>query len=118
MCSFVGGVIKEWGLSVLNEHGMTKIKQLYSVTCNIHYRVKPFLGDEDLKTLASQHKSFIAQEDAVKKGSGLLQKCPFIFKPGVRKQLVMNPPKSGMKLTRQQTFVYTVSLACIAVVPT
>ena len=80
--------------------------------------MKPFLGDEDLNTLVSQHTYVIAQEEPVKKGSGLLRKCPFIFKPGVLKQLVMNPPKSGMKLARQQTFVYTASLACIAVVPT
>lgn len=97
------GDIKEWGLCVLNEHGMTKIEQLYSVTCNIRHVVKPFLGDEDLTTLASQHTDFMAQEDAVKLGSGFLRGCPFIFKEGVLKQLVMNPPKSGMKLAKQQT---------------
>ena len=110
------GVIQEWGLSVLNEHGVTQIEHLYSVTCNIHHIVKPFMGNEDLNTLASQHTEFT--EDAVKKGSELLRDCPFVFKKGVLKQLVMNPPKSGMKLARQQTFVYTVPLACIVVVPT
>ena len=117
LCAVLMGAIKEWGLSVLNEHGMTKIEHLYSVTCNIHHIVKPFMGNEDLNTLASQHTKFTAQEDAVKKGSGLLRDCPFVFNEGVLKQLVMNPPKSGMKLARQQT-VDTVSLACIVVLPT
>ena len=72
LCAVLMGVIKEWELSVLNKHGMTKIGQLYSVTCNIHHMVEPFFGDEHLNSLASQHTDFMVQEDAVKRGSELL----------------------------------------------
>lgn len=111
------GDIKEWGLCVLNEHGMTKIEQLYSVTCNIRHIVEPFLGDEDLTTLASQHTDFMAQGRCQAR-LWVPTRVSFHFQGGGPQAASHEPSQVRYEACQAADFVYTVSLACIAVVAT
>ncbi|DBA81877.1 TPA: hypothetical protein ACH3X1_007592 [Trebouxia sp. C0004] len=74
------------------ETGKQKLSQLYDSAATPNQPVHPFLGDEDILTLALRDTA--ASEPAIRKGLHVLQTIPSVLKDGRLKQMVLQLPSA------------------------
>ncbi|DBA90770.1 TPA: hypothetical protein ACH3X1_003977 [Trebouxia sp. C0004] len=74
------------------ETGKQKLSQLYDSAASPNQPVHPFLGDEDILTLALRDTA--ASEPAIRKGLHVLQTIPSVLKDGRLKQMVLQLPSA------------------------